>query len=59
MLIGAILVLQAIRGIGALEDVLMLLGAPIVTNGISLFLSGALLCGLAEVIGLLNRIAKK
>jgi uncharacterized Zn-finger protein len=56
---GLFLVFSALRPISRVDDIGMLLGAPVVMNGITLSLYGVLLLFLGRVTDLMTRIAKK
>jgi hypothetical protein len=56
---GLFLVLSALRRASHFDDIALLLGAPIVMNGITLSLYGILLLFLGRMLDLMTRIAKK
>ena len=56
---GIILVIPAASNISHPSDVLIVLGAPIVMNGVFLFICGAVLMALGKTTALLTGIAEK
>jgi len=59
MALGAFLVYSSLRHAAQIDDVVMLLGAPVVMSGITLLLYGTLLVFLGRVLALMTQMAKK
>lgn len=57
--LGGFLVFSALKRVSQVDDAIMLLGAPIVMNGITLSLYGVLIVFLGRMLELMTRIAKK
>jgi hypothetical protein len=55
MILGGLLVVPTLSRVTQVSDPIMLLGAPIVMNGIWLLVVGIVICALARIIQLLNR----
>jgi|HubBroStandDraft_2_1064218.scaffolds.fasta_scaffold548637_1 hypothetical protein len=59
MALGAFLLYSSMRHAEQIDDVLMLLGAPVVMSGITLLLYGTLLVFLGRVLALMTQMARK